>query len=264
MARWRRWRLVWSNEVLSLSYSRISWCGTCSHQEKARTSGHRLKSTSSEFAEETDFAHKSRSGAENSAFVAERAEGLNHQLEWSLEDERGKVRTTNLHNTLQRAPITKLALSVSRQGTHFKEPLSSSLVPRLLPLGSTPKHPLDVVKRVGKGGKGQNSLQRGGCVSSKNMLGGERATGKCRVDKKKENVEEEAWENKDGLGRGREGWYTEGLSVRIIFTEKEEKEEEKERGEGERRGVGEGDASLIRRRRGNEKWGIDGARQGRK
>lgn len=35
------------------------------------------------------------------------------------------------------------------------------------------------------------------------MLGGERATGKCRVDKKG-NVEEEAWKNKDGLGRGRE------------------------------------------------------------
>lgn len=74
------------------------------------------------------------------------------------------------------------------------------------------------------------------------MLGGERATGKCRVDKKG-NVEEEAQKNKDGLGRGRRGeggrvkaggwkiergWYSEGLSVRIIFTEKEEKEEEEE------------------------------------
>lgn len=34
------------------------------------------------------------------------------------------------------------------------------------------------------------------------MLGGKRTTGKCRVDKKG-NVKEEAYENKDGLGRER-------------------------------------------------------------
>jgi len=68
------------------------------------------------------------------------------------------------------------------------------------------------------------------------MLGGERATGKCRVDTKKET-----WRKKHGRIRLRKGegvkaegwkiergWYTEGLSVRIIFTEKEEKEEEEE------------------------------------
>lgn len=55
------------------------------------------------------------------------------------------------------------------------------------------------------------------------------------------------------------GWYTEGSSVRIIFTEEEREEEEEEKEE-----EGGGDASLIRRRRGNEKWGIDGARRGRK
>lgn len=71
-------------------------------------------------------------------------------------------------------------------------------------------------------------LQRS--VSSKNMLGGERATEKCRGDKRG-NAEEEAQENKDGLGRVRRwkierGWYIEGSSVRIIFIEKVVAEEE--------------------------------------
>lgn len=68
------------------------------------------------------------------------------------------------------------------------------------------------------------------------MLGGKRATGKCRVDKKRKRMRKKygrirvAWE-RGGSGGGmenRKGVVHEGLSVRIIFTEKEEKEEEEE------------------------------------
>lgn len=64
------------------------------------------------------------------------------------------------------------------------------------------------------------------------MFGVERATEKCRADKRG-NAKEEAWENKDELGKVRRwkierGWYIEGSSVRIIFIEKEVAEKEEE------------------------------------
>lgn len=129
------------------------------------------------------------------------------------------------------------------------------------------------------GGKGQNLwvLQRSGCIIQK-YAWRRKSDGKVSRRHIKENVEEEAWENKDGSGRGKaEGWKIEKGVVQRRFERahhfywEEGERRGGERGEG---GVGrgeggggggrEGDASLIRRRRGNEKWGTDGARRGRK
>lgn len=70
------------------------------------------------------------------------------------------------------------------------------------------------------------------------MLGGERATEECRIDKRG-NVQEEARQNKGRPVRAKrrreieKGWYSEGSSVRIIFTEEEEDDDEEEKEEVE-------------------------------
>jgi len=99
-----------------------------------------------------------------------------------------------------------------------------------------------------------------------------KSDGKVSRRHKKGNVEEEAWENKAWEGGGSESRGMENRK-RVVHRRFERahhfyREGGERRGGGGGRGEGGGgrggDASLIRRRRGNEKWGIDGARRGRK